>query len=55
MFIHVAKGRRSFRPLLRMLLSSPEQLIEEQFERVEVSIARADPRIPTIRLPTYGS
>jgi beta-carotene ketolase (CrtO type) len=42
MFIHVAKGRRSFRPLLRMLLSSPEQLLEEQFERAEVKALMAN-------------
>src|ERR1700757_4735392 len=42
MFIHVAKRRRSFRPLLRMLLSSPEQLLEEHFERVEVKALMAN-------------
>jgi phytoene dehydrogenase-like protein len=42
MCIHVAKGRRSFRPLLRMLLSSPEQLIEEEFERGEVKALMAN-------------
>lgn len=42
MAIHVAKGRRSLRPLLRMLLASPEQLIEEEFERDEVKALMAN-------------
>jgi beta-carotene ketolase (CrtO type) len=42
MFVHLAKGRRSFRPLLRMLMASPEQLIEEEFEREEVKALMAN-------------
>jgi beta-carotene ketolase (CrtO type) len=42
MLVHLAKGRRSFRPLLRMLLASPEQLIEEEFERDEVKALMAN-------------